>query len=385
MQDQKRYQCRHIFTDGHRCGSPCLRGQDLCYYHHTTRKPAADPRTRRGRRSTFTLPLPEDRSAIQHSIGEVLQRIAANDIDPRRAGLLLYGLQIASLNLPKPQPKTTQTTETVDEVTTHPQLGHLAPAAEFNVNPNRPKSLIATLIEELNKPKPEPEPKPEPAILPEIQACDQPLSVPRRPHQILSPQQSNNAIQRRRPICLSRMRIMPQRLHVQADRKALLRPRQVNQRRPQHTIEHRIRMIQRLRQPAQTMQQLLMLVQRSKDRTLPPNNIDIALETSRRLLRNQLKVEPQAIQLISILSRIERPRIALRRKHSRARRIQRPQRMHQRRKVLHLRQMIQIVGILTQVDKPSIARRIRWIRPGNYQHRIVGASFDGPLGDHALS
>ena len=28
----KRYQCRHIFTDGHRCGSPCLRGEELCYY-----------------------------------------------------------------------------------------------------------------------------------------------------------------------------------------------------------------------------------------------------------------------------------------------------------------------------------------------------------------
>jgi hypothetical protein len=103
----KQYQCRHIFTDGHRCGSPCLRGEDLCYYHHTTRKPIADPQQRRGRRSTFDLPLPEDRSAIQQSIGEVLQRIASNDIDPRRAGLLLYGLQIASLNLPNPPPTAT--------------------------------------------------------------------------------------------------------------------------------------------------------------------------------------------------------------------------------------------------------------------------------------
>jgi hypothetical protein len=185
MQEPKRYQCRHIFTDGHRCGSPCLRGEDLCYYHHTTRKPAQNPRTRRSRRNTFTLPLPEDRSAIQHSIGEVLQRIAANDIDPRRAGLLLYGLQIASLNLPKPNPKTTQTTETVDEVTTHPQLGPLAPEAEFNVNPNRPKSLIATLIEELNKPKPAaqvpaPAQQPEPVILPEIQATATRPLPPRR-------------------------------------------------------------------------------------------------------------------------------------------------------------------------------------------------------------
>ena len=38
----KQYQCRHIFTDGRRCASPCLRREEFCYYHHTTRKPVAD-------------------------------------------------------------------------------------------------------------------------------------------------------------------------------------------------------------------------------------------------------------------------------------------------------------------------------------------------------
>src|SRR5271169_4194645 len=125
----KQYQCRHIFTDGHRCASPCLRQEEFCYYHHTTRKPIANPHQRRSRRSTFHLPLPEDRSAIQSSIGEVLQRIASNVIDPRRAGLLLYGLQIASLNLPK-QPVAKHEPETVEEITTDPELGVLAPRAE---------------------------------------------------------------------------------------------------------------------------------------------------------------------------------------------------------------------------------------------------------------
>jgi len=78
----KRFQCRHIFTDGHRCGSACLHHEEFCYYHHTTRRPVANPKQRRSRRSTFALPLPEDRSAIQASIGEVLRRIAANEIDP---------------------------------------------------------------------------------------------------------------------------------------------------------------------------------------------------------------------------------------------------------------------------------------------------------------
>ena len=118
----KQYQCRHIFTDGHRCGSPCLRGEDLCYYHHTTRKPVVDPQQRRGRRSSFDLPLPEDRSAIQQSIGEVLRRIASNDIDSRRAGLLLYGLQIASTNLPRQASKQSSNTreeapQPIEEIT----------------------------------------------------------------------------------------------------------------------------------------------------------------------------------------------------------------------------------------------------------------------------
>ena len=141
---QPKYQCRHIFTDGHRCGSICLRGEPFCYYHHTTRKPA--PRKSLGQRSSFDLPLPEDRSAIQSAIGMILQRIASNDLDPRRAGLLLYGLQIASLNLPKPQPqREEEASEQVHEITTDPELGTLAPQTEIEEK----KSSIAQLLEDL--------------------------------------------------------------------------------------------------------------------------------------------------------------------------------------------------------------------------------------------
>src|SRR5579864_2827730 len=103
--ETEQFQCRHIFTDGRRCGSPAIRGpegtESFCYFHHNSRRPIQDAPTRKRRQSRFTLPNPEDRSAIQQSIGEVLRRIASNEIDPRRAGLLLYGLQIASLNLPR--------------------------------------------------------------------------------------------------------------------------------------------------------------------------------------------------------------------------------------------------------------------------------------------
>ena len=171
----KQYQCRHIFTDGRRCSSPCLRQEEFCYYHHTTRKPIADPRQRRSRRSTFHLPLPEDRSAIQSSIGEVLQRIASNDIDPRRAGLLLYGLQIASLNLPKQQNTQRnakpEPVETVEEITIDPTLGVLAPRAEVGQNENR-KSAVTLLLERMMQSDEEKPTPPKPAILPTIQATE---------------------------------------------------------------------------------------------------------------------------------------------------------------------------------------------------------------------
>ena len=48
------------------------------------------------------LPVIEDRSAIQLALTQVLQDLGAKRLDPRRAGQLLYGLQIASQILRRP-------------------------------------------------------------------------------------------------------------------------------------------------------------------------------------------------------------------------------------------------------------------------------------------
>ena len=194
----KHYQCRHIFTDGRRCASPCLRGEDFCYYHHTTRKPIANPKQRRSRRTTFHIPLPEDRSAILQSIGEVLQRIAANDIDPRRAGLLLYGLQIANTALPKEpkesnppptsrrytrssrheSPATTQTmNQTVEEITLDPTHGILAPRAEIPTPESRP-SFTQQLLQHLQNCKPEPDNQPQPETWEDPTPASEPPTEP---------------------------------------------------------------------------------------------------------------------------------------------------------------------------------------------------------------
>jgi len=76
------YQCHHIFPDNARCGSPRMRNEQFCYYHHDSRRPVVRPHERLARRSTFSLFTPTNYDAIQESLGELLIRIAANDIDP---------------------------------------------------------------------------------------------------------------------------------------------------------------------------------------------------------------------------------------------------------------------------------------------------------------
>ena len=119
----------------------------------------------------FELPNPEDRSAIQHAIGQVLQRIAANELDPRRAGLLLYGLQIASLNLLKNDQKVIPEAY-VEAVEVDPEFGELAPQTEFTENHGR-KGSVAKLLEKLQRERPQPEERQEPerVVIPRVQAA----------------------------------------------------------------------------------------------------------------------------------------------------------------------------------------------------------------------
>jgi hypothetical protein len=92
--------CRHLFPDNHRCGSPSLRTQAFCYYHHPDRAPVANPYARHARHG-FRIAPPTDAKSFQKALSEVIIRLGANKINPRRASLLLYSLQIASRNLPQ--------------------------------------------------------------------------------------------------------------------------------------------------------------------------------------------------------------------------------------------------------------------------------------------
>jgi len=145
MPDPKRkhFQCRHIFADGHRCGSKCLREENFCFYHYRSHKPRLMPEYR-DTLSTFELPALEDRSAIQSAITLIAQRIANGCLDSKRAGLLLYALQIASLNLPKPP---AEPLESVDEVELDEAGAMIAPACEYATKPHE-KNLEEIIMEQ---------------------------------------------------------------------------------------------------------------------------------------------------------------------------------------------------------------------------------------------
>jgi len=132
----KHFQCRHIFADGHRCGSKSLRQENFCFYHYRSHKPRLQPEYR-DTLSTFDLPALEDRSAIQAAITLIAQRIANGCLDSKRAGLLLYAMQIASLNLPKPSPKQSEVPfESVAEIELDDSGAMIAPICEYAAPPH---------------------------------------------------------------------------------------------------------------------------------------------------------------------------------------------------------------------------------------------------------
>ena len=86
--------CSHIFPDYHRCGSPALRHEPFCYFHDPARQ-ATRQREARNRRRSFAITTPSNHRELQLSLNQLIQGLAHNQIDPRRAGLLLFALQIA--------------------------------------------------------------------------------------------------------------------------------------------------------------------------------------------------------------------------------------------------------------------------------------------------
>jgi hypothetical protein len=132
-------QCRYVRPSGGTCNSPALKASHWCYYHarlqerqtirHSQRRadgrfialpqpqpegdalrtidygtyPVAAAEAHPDTIGSASLDLPslEDAVSIQLALIDVAQALAANRIDTKRAGLLLYALQVASANVQK--------------------------------------------------------------------------------------------------------------------------------------------------------------------------------------------------------------------------------------------------------------------------------------------
>jgi hypothetical protein len=132
-------ECRYVRPSGGTCNAPALKGSHWCYFHgrlqerksirHSHRRadgrfialpqpqpegdalrtidygtyPVAAAEVHPNRIDSASLDLPslEDAVSIQLALIDVAQALAANRIDTKRAGLLLYALQVASANVQK--------------------------------------------------------------------------------------------------------------------------------------------------------------------------------------------------------------------------------------------------------------------------------------------
>ncbi len=95
-------ECRFIKTNGLKCGSPALRGSQFCYFHGR-RRIYLSPRPRRQpREEPINLPVLRDPSDMLATINELLDGLASNRISPKRAGSILYALQLARQNFESP-------------------------------------------------------------------------------------------------------------------------------------------------------------------------------------------------------------------------------------------------------------------------------------------
>src|SRR5207253_3564725 len=89
--------CQHIKTNGTQCGSPALRNGEYCYFHYRWRMTTVDLSHSAHHVTTeFVLPVLEDADSIQITLGQIMRMIVCRQVDTKSAGLLLYGLQIAS-------------------------------------------------------------------------------------------------------------------------------------------------------------------------------------------------------------------------------------------------------------------------------------------------
>jgi hypothetical protein len=91
--------CQHVKVNGTQCGSPALRWRRQCFFHERIRRERAKIAALAMGPRAFDLPLLEDANSVQVALMKVIQMLGSGRMDHKTAGLMLYALQTASVNL----------------------------------------------------------------------------------------------------------------------------------------------------------------------------------------------------------------------------------------------------------------------------------------------
>jgi hypothetical protein len=125
--------CQHIKISGSRCGAPALRDQQFCRFHEACFAITIDVSTSAAvPRAPFLLPALEDAASIQVAISQVCEHLLHRRLDPNKAGVLLYAMQVASSNLSR---LAADRAEVKTEVTTEDKNGESHEPASQPVPP----------------------------------------------------------------------------------------------------------------------------------------------------------------------------------------------------------------------------------------------------------
>ncbi len=88
------HQCQHLdMEDGRRCRAQAMHNEYMCFRHRDKHIPPVIEN------EPFEISHLDDRAAIQKALAALAARLACNRMDLKRAGLLVYTLQVASCNL----------------------------------------------------------------------------------------------------------------------------------------------------------------------------------------------------------------------------------------------------------------------------------------------
>jgi len=93
--------CQHVRENGTFCASGAVKGRAYCYFHLRVRARRLALAQAQSQEQTWRMDLPplEDMHSVQVGLMQVADALAADAIEPRRAGLMLYALQQAATNL----------------------------------------------------------------------------------------------------------------------------------------------------------------------------------------------------------------------------------------------------------------------------------------------